>query len=149
MRAFEKGKPLKVVFVWHHHQSPEVWPNGTLHGPWALVHTYEDELEPYYDGGAYYFHAWILQKYPEIKMTYHLSPSSSGGGTSQTPAGQSYPSYQCFTPESPEAEKVREAMRLYRDLYERGPNRDTLQLLCPSDKRLPRGTLRRVRYTGL
>ncbi|WP_167906220.1 glycoside hydrolase family 57 protein [Thermococcus sp. CX2] len=121
MRAFEKGKPLKVVFVWHHHQSPGVWPNGTLHGPWTLVHTYEDELEPYYDGGAYYFHAWILQKYPEIKMTYHLSPSLLWQwNLTNTGWCQSYPSYQCFTPESPEAEKVREAMRLYRDLYERG-----------------------------
>ncbi|WP_148882631.1 glycoside hydrolase family 57 protein [Thermococcus aciditolerans] len=121
MRAFERGKPLKVVFVWHHHQSPGVWPNGTLHGPWALVHTYDDELEPYYDGGAYYFHAWILQKYPEIKMTYHLSPSLLWQwNLTNTGWCQSYPSYQCFTRESPEAKKVREAMRLYRYLYEKG-----------------------------
>ncbi|WP_052696233.1 hypothetical protein [Palaeococcus ferrophilus] len=121
MEGFTKGEPLKVVFVWHQHQSPGVWPNGTLHGPWALVHTYEDELKPYYEGGAYYFHAWVLGKYSEIKMTYHLSPSLLWQWN-LTNVGwcQSYPSYRCFKPGAPEAERVREAMKLYRELYDRG-----------------------------
>lgn len=121
MEGFTKGEPLKVVFVWHHHQSPGVWPNGTLHGPWALVHTYESELKPYYEGGAYYFHAWILGKYPKIKMTYHLSPSLLWQWN-LTNVGwcQSYPSYRCFRSEDGESERVREAMELYRTLYGRG-----------------------------
>ncbi|AIF69538.1 hypothetical protein PAP_05690 [Palaeococcus pacificus DY20341] len=120
--AFKKeGTPLYVVFIWHHHQSPGVWPNGTLHGPWALVHTYEDELYPYYPGGAYYFHAYILQKYPQIKMTYHLSPSLLWQWN-LTKSGwcQSYPQYQCFTPDSAEAKRVQETIELYKQLYERG-----------------------------
>ncbi|WP_456395772.1 hypothetical protein [Thermococcus sp.] len=119
--VFKKGgKPLYVVFIWHNHQSPGVWPNGTLHGPWGLIHAYKNELEPYYTGGAYYFHAWILQKYPQIKMTYHLSPSLLWQwNLSYSRWCQSYPRYQCFNSTSPEAKMVRETMGLYRKLYGR------------------------------
>lgn len=122
LKVFSKGKkPLYVVFIWHNHQSPGVWPNGTLHGPWALVHTYKNELEPYYSGGAYYFHASILQKYPQIKMTYHLSPSLLWQwNLSYSGWCQSYPHYQCFNSTGPEAKKVRETIGLYRKLHEKG-----------------------------
>ncbi len=122
LNVFKNGrKPLYVVFIWHNHQSPGVWPNGTLHGPWALIHTYKNELEPYYKGGAYYFHAWILQKYPQIKMTYHLSPSLLWQwNLSYSKWCQSYPSYRCFNSTSPEARRVHETIRLYKSLYSRG-----------------------------
>jgi len=67
--------PLSVVFVWHHHQAPNLYPNATFFGPWAFYHTYNDEFKPYYEGGAYMVHVSILEAYPSIKMTYHLSPS--------------------------------------------------------------------------
>lgn len=122
LSVFTKGeKPLYVVFIWHHHQSPGVFPNGTLHGPWALIHTYEDELKPYYPGGAYYVHAYLLEKYPQIKMTYHLSPSLLWQwNLTNSQWCQSYPKYQCFDKNSEEAKKVQEAMKLYKDLYSKG-----------------------------
>lgn len=122
LSVFTKSeKPLYVVFIWHHHQSPGVFPNGTLHGPWALLHTYKDELSLYYPGGAYYFHAYILQKYPQIKMTYHLSPSLLWQwNLTETGWCQSYPHYQCFDKGSKEAEKVRETIALYKSLYQKG-----------------------------
>jgi len=70
-----KREKLYISFVWHNHQAPNYYPNGTFHSLWAFIHTYADEFLPYYQNGAYLVHTYILLKHPLIKVTYHLSPS--------------------------------------------------------------------------
>ncbi|MEM2275056.1 MAG: hypothetical protein QXD46_06800 [Thermofilum sp.] len=115
------GDPLKLVFVWHHHQGINMWPNGTFHGPWAFTHTYEDEFKPYYEGGAYLVQAKILSKYPAVKMVYHLSPSLLW----QWEYGLKYGFYDGMSgrfvaPDSAEMRRVAEALQAYKQLAARG-----------------------------
>jgi len=79
-------KPL-VLFVWHNHQAPNYWPDGTYFANWHIEHMFQDGLRPYYsldqaygepvypDMGTYYLHYYLLTKYPHVKVNLHYSPS--------------------------------------------------------------------------
>ena len=79
-------KPL-VLFVWHNHQGPNYYPDGTYFARWHIDHFFQDGLRPYYsfdmvynesiypDMGTYYLHYYLLKKYPRVKVNLHYSPS--------------------------------------------------------------------------
>jgi hypothetical protein len=69
------GEPLLLVFVWHCHQGISVMPDGTFHGAWAFAYVHSGMFEPYYPGGPYALHAFLLEKHPRVKFTENLSPS--------------------------------------------------------------------------
>ena len=79
-------KPM-VLFVWHNHQAPNYYPDGTYFSRWHIEHFFHDRLTPYYsldmvynksiypDMGTYYLHYYLLTKYPHVKVNLHFSPS--------------------------------------------------------------------------
>lgn len=76
------GKPPMILFVWHNHQAPNYWPDGTFFANWHIDHFFKDSLTPYFkidnvypDMGTYYLHYYLLKKYPNIKVNLHYSPS--------------------------------------------------------------------------
>jgi len=64
----------KLLTVFHNHQALNKYPNGIYHSPWAFTHTWEDEFKPYYRGGVYFLHTFLLEKKP-VKICFNLSPS--------------------------------------------------------------------------
>jgi hypothetical protein len=118
--VLSEGTSFDVAFVWHHHQAPNYFPNGTFHGTWAFRHTYEDEFAPFYEGGAYYVHASILSKYPDVKMTYHLSPSLLQQWDIAINEGWCEIGGKCYSSDLPEAGMIREALDMYRNLLSKG-----------------------------
>ncbi|MGC8632718.1 MAG: hypothetical protein ACP5UI_03075 [Thermoprotei archaeon] len=66
--------PIYVAFVWHDHQAPNFYPNGTFFAPWAFYHVLSNELEPYYPKGVYSFKAQALIDNPGINVSEEVSP---------------------------------------------------------------------------
>lgn len=56
--------PLKVLFVWHHHQ-PYYKTDGTFLMPWVRMHGIKD----------YWDMVRILDDYPKIRQTFNFAPS--------------------------------------------------------------------------
>ncbi|MCL5021294.1 MAG: hypothetical protein M1339_06515, partial [Bacteroidetes bacterium] len=56
--------PLKILFVWHHHQ-PYYKSDGTFLMPWVRMHGIKD----------YWDMVRILDDYPGIKQTFNFAPS--------------------------------------------------------------------------
>lgn len=62
----QQAKPLYVVFIWHYHQPWYYDVNETAFIlPWTRMHTV----------GNYYKMAYILSKYPDVKVTFTFSGS--------------------------------------------------------------------------
>jgi len=112
--------PLYVVFVWHHHQGINVWPNAVFHGAWAYIHVYKNEFSPYYEGGAYMVHAEILLKHPSVKMVYHLSPSLLWQWMYGLKHGYLNQDGSYVPPSDPKLKAVNETLSMYIELLKRG-----------------------------
>ena len=65
---------LRVVFVWHFHQAPAFYPDGSMHSPWAIKYVIEDFASGF-RGGPYAVHLEIHRRHPRIKDVDHVSPS--------------------------------------------------------------------------
>lgn len=64
--AQQSGEPLYVAFIWHYHQPWYYSADGTYFVlPWVRMHSV----------GNYYKMAYILSKYPDIKVTFTFSGS--------------------------------------------------------------------------
>lgn len=76
-----------ILFVWHNHQGPNYYPDGTYFARWHIDHFFQDGLKPYFsldkvynksvypDMGTYYLHYYLLTKYTHVKVNLHYSPS--------------------------------------------------------------------------
>jgi alpha-amylase/alpha-mannosidase (GH57 family) len=102
-----------VVFTWHNHQAPNYLPSGKYYFPWAFKHVYEKELAPY-GRGPYHYHALILEKFPNYKCTYNLSPSLLAQWTELIDKGVVFADGGSIDKSSPEASIVKETLELYR-----------------------------------
>jgi alpha-amylase/alpha-mannosidase (GH57 family) len=69
-----EGPPLYIAFVWHHHQAPQVYPDGKLKDEWAFVHVVKGEFYSY-EGGPYKVHMSLHKKSTKFKDVDHFSPS--------------------------------------------------------------------------
>jgi len=67
-------KPIYVAIVWHDHQAPNFYPNGTFFSNYAFYHVCSDELQPYYRYGVYAFKAQALLNNPGINVSEEVSP---------------------------------------------------------------------------
>ena len=106
-----------LAIVWHHHQAPNYLPSGVYHTLWAFTHVYSDELAPY-SKGPYYHHAVVLNKHREYKCTYNLSPSLLAQWIDLIENGIRYTNGS-ISRDSPQAEIVKETLRLYREATSR------------------------------
>ena len=111
-----KRNKLYIAFVWHNHQAPNFYPNGVYHALWAFIHTYEDEFKPYYNGGAYLVHTYIMLKHPKIKATYHLSPSLLYQWYQAITEGYKTTPYTVIKLPDPRVQRVKEALDNYKKL---------------------------------
>lgn len=113
--------PIGVSIVWHHHQAPNYLPDGRYHADWAFRWVWYDLFKPYYRGGPYYVHALLQSKYPNLKITQHLSPSLLKQWSNAVEDGYRLTSGEYYPPGSREVEMVKETLELYRKLI--GENR--------------------------
>lgn len=68
------GEPIYVSFVWHHHQAPQFFPDGSYKDVWPFLHVIRGSFYGY-EGGPYKVHLTIHEKHPLFKDVDHLSPS--------------------------------------------------------------------------
>ncbi len=108
--------PIGVSIVWHHHQAPNYLPDGRYHADWAFRWIWYNLFEPYYKGGPYYVHALIQDKYPNLKITQHLSPSLLKQWSDAIENGYRLASGEYYSPSSREVGMVKETLELYRKL---------------------------------
>lgn len=73
--SYEKRDPLKISFVWHHHQAPNFLPGGKVHDPWAYVHVIKGNFQGFKEGGPYSVHLQLHHRHPRIVDVDNLSPS--------------------------------------------------------------------------
>lgn len=113
-----------ISFVWNLHQPLNYYSNGTFYGSWPFYYVWNSEFKPYYEKGAYTIHAEILKKYPDVKFTYHLSPSllwqwylglAKGVEIIDPNSGNK----EKISPNDPRMEKIRETLEAYIDLSKR------------------------------
>ena len=71
----KKISPLKVVFVWHHHQPPNYLPDGTLHSEWAFYHVHSGNFEMFGNKGPYSIHIDLHERHKDLKDVDNISPS--------------------------------------------------------------------------
>lgn len=69
-----KGEPIYVAFVWHHHQAPQYYPDGTFKDLWAYKHVFEGEFYGF-SRGPYSVHMEVHGKHPLFHDVDHFSPS--------------------------------------------------------------------------
>ncbi|AKG38065.1 hypothetical protein MA03_00470 [Infirmifilum uzonense] len=69
-----KGDAIYVAFVWHHHQAPQFYPDGTFKDLWAYKHVLEGSFYSF-KGGPYAIHMNIHERHPTFKDVDHFSPS--------------------------------------------------------------------------
>ncbi len=74
VQVLKDPKPIYVAIVWHDHQAPNFYPNGTFFSDYAFSHVCSKELEPYYDEGVYAFKAQALLNNPGINVSEEISP---------------------------------------------------------------------------
>ncbi len=108
--------PVGVSIVWHHHQAPNYLPDGRYHADWAFRWVWYDLFKPYYKEGPYYVHALLQDKYPNLKITQHLSPSLLKQWSDAVENGYRLGSGEYYPPGSREVEMVKETLELYRKL---------------------------------
>jgi len=114
-------EPLLAV-VFHNHQAPNYSPDGAVREPWAYKHVWEDEFQPYCEGGAYYVQAKLLAKWG-LAWNANLSPSLLKQWVDLLERGAVVNSdgvYVSVGPESPLAERVAETLETFKRLA-RGP----------------------------
>ncbi len=68
------GEPIYVSFVWHHHQAPQFFPDGSYKDVWPFLHVIRGSFYGY-EGGPYKVHLTVHEKHPLFKDVDHLSPS--------------------------------------------------------------------------
>ena len=113
--------PLLAV-VFHNHQAPNYSPDGAVREPWAYKHVWEDEFQPYCEGGAYYVQAKLLAKWG-LAWNANLSPSLLKQWADLLERGVVLNSdgvYVSVGPESHSARRVAETLETFRKLA-RGP----------------------------
>lgn len=115
----DPGKDYYVAFVWHHHQAPNYYPDGVIHGPWAYVHVWENKLKPY-GLGPYHYHALMLEKHAGFRTTYNLSPSLLAQWDKAIREGVVFSDGKRYEPDTREIELVRETLEKYRKALSRG-----------------------------
>jgi len=114
-------EPLLAV-VFHNHQAPNYSPDGAVREPWAYKHVWEDEFQPYCEGGAYRVQAKLLAKWG-LAWNANLSPSLLKQWAELLERGAVLNSdgvYVSVGRESPLAERVAETLEAFRRLA-RGP----------------------------
>jgi hypothetical protein len=75
VRVIETQRPVKLALVYHMHQPPWYMSNGKYYADWAFRYVYAPVMRPFFNGGPYLFHAYLHEKYKDIKVNVHLSPS--------------------------------------------------------------------------
>jgi hypothetical protein len=75
VRVIETQRPVKLALVYHMHQPPWYMSNGKYYADWAFRYVYAPVMRPFFNGGPYIFHAYLHEKYKDIKVNVHLSPS--------------------------------------------------------------------------
>ncbi|UNQ74170.1 glycoside hydrolase family 57 protein [Infirmifilum sp. NZ] len=70
----DKGAPIYVSFVWHHHQAPQYYPEGTFKDLWAYKHVLEGDFEGF-KKGPYSVHLAIHGEFQGFSDVDHFSPS--------------------------------------------------------------------------
>lgn len=70
----EDEEQVYVSFVWHHHQAPQFYPDGTYKDPWPFLHVYKGDFHGF-EGGPYKVHLDIHVAREGYRDTDHLSPS--------------------------------------------------------------------------
>ncbi|RLE94666.1 MAG: hypothetical protein DRN04_02935 [Thermoprotei archaeon] len=110
----------KLLTVFHNHQAINKHPNGVYHGSWAFTHTWEDEFKPYYLGGVYFLHTFLLRRLP-VRTCFNLSPSLLVQWRELLEKGVllefgSYVEY--ISPESKRAQIVKGTLNSYKRLCE-------------------------------
>ncbi|HDH06959.1 MAG TPA: hypothetical protein ENF87_01180, partial [Thermoproteales archaeon] len=113
-----KRKPLMVAFVWHHHQAPNFYPDGTFHSLWAFTHVYDDEFPPF-EGGAYYIHVKNHEKHTKIKDCDHVSPSLLLQWKAVIERGAKTV-HGRIEPDDPKIERVRYVLEKFREMSAEG-----------------------------
>ena len=106
--------PLLAV-VYHNHQAPNYSPDGAVREPWAYKHVWEDEFQPYCEGGAYYVQAKLIAKWG-LAWNANLSPSLLKQWVDLLERGAVLNSdgvYVSVGPESPAAERVAETLETF------------------------------------
>ncbi len=114
--------PPEIAIVFHDHQAPNYSPDGALREPWAYSHVWDDEFQPYYEGGAYLVQARLLKKWG-LPWNANLSPSLLAQWLNLLERGAAVNldgTYLCVEPESPKARRVQEALQAFRELAGRG-----------------------------
>ncbi len=112
----EPEHPIGLSIVWHHHQAPNYLPNNQYHADWAFRWVWYDLFKPYYNGGPYYVHALIQDKYPNLKITQHLSPSLLKQWVDAVENGYRLVNGEYYPRDSREVGMIRETLELYRKL---------------------------------
>lgn len=113
-----RRKPVLFTIVWHHHQAPNYLPDKRIHGPWAYIYVWGNQLNPY-GKGPYHYHAVMLRQHPGFKSTYNLSPSLLAQWKMIIEEGVVFENGKRYSPDSTEANIVRETLRLYREALEK------------------------------
>ena len=112
-------KPFLFTIVWHNHQAPNYTPDSRIHSPWAYVYVWGAYLTPY-GLGPYHYHAVLLNKYRDFKATYNLSPSLLYQWIKAIEHGVVFITGEQYDSESPEINKVKETLELYKEALYRG-----------------------------
>ncbi len=108
-----------IAFTWHHHQAPGYLPSGRYRYTWAFKHVFEDEVSPY-GRGVYQYHSSILEKYPDYKCTYNLSPSLLAQWSQLINEGVVLENDSIIASSSSEAKLVKDTLESYRRSAVRG-----------------------------
>ena len=108
----EDGGVVYVSFVWHHHQAPQFYPDGTYKDPWPFLHVYRGDFH-FFEGGPYKVHLDIHVKRPGYRDTDHLSPSLLEQWERALREGYVYKG-EHVKPGDPRVESVREVLEGYR-----------------------------------
>lgn len=69
-----EGEAIYVAFVWHHHQAPQFYPDGSLKDEWAFIHVAKGDFYAY-SGGPYKVHMETHKRIPGFIDVDHFSPS--------------------------------------------------------------------------
>lgn len=117
--VLEEGKePMRVVFVWHHHQAPSYMPSGDFHSAWPFVHVFEGQYAGFGKGGPYAVHLEIHERHRTFKDVDHLSPSLLEQWRIAVSRGYTYRG-ENVEPGDPRIQAVERTLKKYRELAAR------------------------------
>jgi len=111
--------PIYVAIVWHDHQAPNFYPNGTFFSDYAFQHVCSDELSPYYPEGVYAFKAQALLDNPLINVSEEVSPPLLLQWEIATSKGWTYDG-DYHSPNGACAEEIRWVMDAFLNLSKEG-----------------------------